>query len=58
MASAGWATWLFASIDIFIVVGLDFFVVNKWNIVPISCQQSKKKKQSRYTKKARVRWRS
>ena len=29
-APAGWATWLFASIDIFIVVGLDFFVVNKW----------------------------
>ena len=28
-APAGWATWLFASIDIFIVVGLDFFVVNK-----------------------------
>ena len=29
-APAGWATWLFASIDIFIVVSLDFFVVNKW----------------------------
>ena len=29
-APAGWATWIFASIDIFIVVGLDFFVVNKW----------------------------
>ena len=29
-APDGWATWLFASIDIFIVVGLDFFVVNKW----------------------------
>ena len=23
-------SWLFVSIDIFIVVGLDFFVVNKW----------------------------